>query len=239
MWILWQKSSEVYCRVALDIMSALSRNHENWQKWNICKNAHVTWRNFYRLICYIDHDTRLLWSKIGLLLEHRAPCQLHHSANDLANHFTSKVEKVRQSTSCASPPVISKRKSDTFSTLHSVTVEGAARLLTRSPAKHCPLDPVPTWLLKRAADQFAPVIAHLCNTSFPAGNLPLLQKHVLVSARLKKSTLDATDLSSYRPISQLPFASKLVERAAASCFVHHSDEHRLLPARQSAYLRYH
>ena len=78
------------------------------------------------------HDTRLLWSKIGLLLEPRAPCQLHHSANDQANHFTSKVGKVRKSKSCASPPVINKSNSDTFSTLHSVTVEEAVRLLTRS-----------------------------------------------------------------------------------------------------------
>ena len=28
-------------------------------------------------------------------------------------------------------------------------------MLTRSSAKHCPLDPVTTWLLKRAAEQFA------------------------------------------------------------------------------------
>jgi len=31
----------------------------------------------------------------------------------------------------------------------------------------------------------------------------------------------------------------LFERAAASCFVHHCDEHGLLPARQSAYRHYH
>jgi len=181
------------------------------------------------------HDTRLLWSKTGHLLDPRAPCQLHHSANDVANHFTLKVDKVRQSTSCASPPVISKRNSDT-STLHSVTVEETARLLIRSPAKHCPLDPVPTWLLKHAAEQFAPILARLCNVSFQAGNLLLSQNHALVSARLKKSTLDPADLNSYRP---LPFASKLAERAVASRFVHHCDEHGLLPARQSAYRRYH
>ena len=119
-----------------------------------------------------------------------------------------------------------------------VIVEEAARLLTRSPAKHCPLDPVPTWLLKRAAEQFVPILDRSCNASFQAGNLPLSQKHALVSARLKKSTLDPADLNSYRPISQLPFASKLVERSAASRFVHHCDEHGLLPARQSAYRRY-
>ena len=70
-------------------------------------------------------------------------------------------------------------------------------------------------------------------------SMPLSQKHAPVSARFKKSTLDPADLNSYRPISQLPFASKLVERAAASRFVHHCDEHGLLPARQSAYRRYH
>jgi len=32
--------------------------------------------------------------------------------------------------------------------------------------------------------------------------------------------MDPADLSSYRPISQLPFESKLVERAVASRFVH-------------------
>jgi len=48
-------------------------------------------------------------------------------------------------------------------------------------------------------------------------------------ARLKKSTLQPADLNSYRPISQLPFAPKLVERAVASHFVHHCDKHRLLP----------
>jgi len=117
-----------------------------------------------------------------------AQCQLHHSANDLANHFTLKVDNVRQSTFCTSPPVINKR--NTFWTLHSETVEDSTTLSTRSPAKQCPLDPVPAWLLKRAAEQFARI-------------LPLSQKHTLVNARLKKSTLDPEDLKSYRSISQL------------------------------------
>jgi len=64
-------------------------------------------------------------------------------------------------------------------------------------------------------------------------------RSLLVTARLKKSTLDPADLKFCCPISQIPFASNLVERAAASRFVHHCDEHGLLPDRQSAYRRYH
>lgn len=83
--------------------------------------------------------------------------------------------------------------------------------------------------------QFAPILATMCNATFSAGGLPTSQKHALVSARLKKPTLDPADTNSYRPISQLSFVSKLVERAVAKRFVQHCTENNLLPARQSAY----
>jgi len=65
------------------------------------------------------------------------------------------------------------------------------------------------------------------------------EKHALVTARLKKPTLDPADPNSFRPISQLSFVSKLVERAVAVRFVIHCDQNGLLPVRQSAYRRHH
>ena len=118
-----------------------------------------------------------------------------------------------------------------------LTAAEVTKLLMKAPAKHCRLDPVSTWLVKRAAAQLAPILATLCNASFQAGSLPTSQKHALVSARLKKPQLDPADTNSYRPISQLLFASKLVERAVATRFVRHCTQNRLLPARQSAYRR--
>lgn len=61
----------------------------------------------------------------------------------------------------------------------------------------------------------------------------------MVSARLKKITLDPGDLNNYRPISNLSFASKLVERSIAARFVKHCDQNHLFPVRQSAYRRHH
>jgi len=172
------------------------------------------------------------------LLEPSATTQQLHRANDLATHFTTKVNNVRQSTATATPPVIRGRVSSALSTLQPVTAAEVTKLLTKVPAKHCRLDPVPTWLVKRAAAQFAPILATLCNASFQAGSLPTSQKHALVSARLKKPQLDPADTNSYRPISQLSFASKLVERAVATRFVQHCTQNSLLPARQSAYRRH-
>jgi len=51
--------------------------------------------------------------------------------------------------------------------------------------------------------------------------------------------MDPGDLNSYRPISSLSFASKLVERSFATRFVLHSDHNHLLPVRQSAVRRHH
>jgi len=108
----------------------------------------------------------------------------------------------------------------------------------KAPAKHCRLDSMPTWFVKRAAAQFVPILATLCNASFQAGSLPTSQKHALVSARLKKPQLDPADTNSYRPILQLSFASKLVEQAVATRFVQHCTQNSQLPARQSAYRRH-
>ena len=129
-------------------------------------------------------------------------------------------------------------ESSTFDMFQPVTADEVMKLLSKAPTKHCQLDPVPTWLIKQSAKQFAPIFAAMCNASFQSRRVPPSEKHGLVAARLKKPTLDPADPNSFRPISQLSFVSKLVERAVAVRFVYHCDENGLLSAWQSAYRRY-
>ena len=79
------------------------------------------------------------------------------------------------------------------------------------------------------------IIAAICNASFVLGILPTSHKHAIVQPRLKKATLDPNDLNSYRPISNLSFLSKTIERVVAIRFNEHTDAYRLMPLRQSAY----
>jgi hypothetical protein len=79
----------------------------------------------------------------------------------------------------------------------------------------------------------------MCNACLQAGVLPCNQKHVIVRPRLKKATLDAASLNSYRPISNLSYISTVVERVAAAQFVHHAEDNHLFPANQSSYRRNH
>ena len=54
------------------------------------------------------------------------------------------------------------------------------------------------WLLQEIAVLLAPVFAIItCNTSLTTGKLPSVEKHAIVSARLKQPTLDSTDLQPF------------------------------------------
>ena len=120
-----------------------------------------------------------------------------------------------------------------------VTPEEVVAVLNKAPAKQCSLDPVPTWLVKQLSGVFAPVIANLCNTSFDQRTLPADQKRAITRPLLKKPSLDASDVNNYRPISNLSFLSKTIERLVDGRIVSFADENSLFPVYQSAYRAQH
>jgi len=75
----------------------------------------------------------------------------------------------------------------------------------------------------------------MCNASMTVRIFPDVLKHAIVQPRLKKPTLDPAELTSYRPISNLSFISKTVERVVAARFSEHMEAEHLLPSHQSAY----
>ena len=78
-----------------------------------------------------------------------------------------------------------------------------------------------------------------CNASFAQCTLPVSQKRAVTRPILKKPSLDPLDLNSYRPISNLSFVSKMVERVVDSRLVAYCDNNDLIPGYQSAYRRHH
>ena len=107
------------------------------------------------------------------------------SADDFANHFTANVDGIRAATECAPPPDIMHRAVPRLSDFYPVTTKEVLDIMNKLPPKHCDLDPVPTWLLKKAAPVMAPVIGAMCNASLSAGVLPTSQKHALVRPLLQ------------------------------------------------------
>ena len=178
----------------------------------------------------------MLWSRMQSLLHPTDSSILSHTADDFAQHFLHKVERIRASTANATVPVITDRLvPEPFTHFKPVTPCEVLAVLNRAPAKQCSLDPVPTWLVKKLGCTFAPIIANLCNSSFDQRTLPADQKRAVTRPLLKKPTLDPSDLNNFRPISNLGFLSKSAERLVDERFVAYADQNSLFPAHQSGY----
>jgi hypothetical protein len=119
------------------------------------------------------------------------------------------------------------------------TEEEVSRVITAAPSKSCELDPIPTDILKQFLPELPPFIAKMCNASLHEGMLPVSQRQAIVIPRLKKSGSDPADVQNYRPISNLSFMSKVVERLVCRQLVTYLEQNGLLPDLQSAYRRGH
>ena len=104
----------------------------------------------------------------------------------------------------------------------------------------CESDPVPTKLIKTILlDTLLPVICKIINLSLSSGNFPDLYKNALVTPLLKKISLDPECLKNFRPVSNLAFVSKLIEKVVANQFISHLKNNNLLETYQSAYKSFH
>ena len=84
------------------------------------------------------------------------------------------------------------------------------------------------------------VAAHcIVNKSLSCGVVPQCFKHALAKPLLKKANLDPNCLTNYRPVSNLPFLSKVLERIVLKQFLQHLESHSLLEPFQSAYRKCH
>ena len=142
---------------------------------------------------------------------------------------------MRSSTASAAPPVFDKPPcTSSFDQFEIVDSSMIRRLISSAAGKSCELDPVPSWVIQKFADELSPFVAALFNASISSGSFPTTQKTASITPVLKKATLDPYDLGNYRPIPNLTFLSKLLERAAYEQIVGYLDRFQLLPELQSA-----
>ena len=153
---------------------------------------------------------------------------------DFLDFLEAKVEKVRSETSGAQHPIISDVP-QCFSNLQPCSIEMLEKVIRMSPSKSCELDPIPTFILKEFLDDLLPFLHLLCNSSLTSGFLPGSQKRAIVTPALKKHGLDPDVLNNYRPISNLSYLSKILEKLVSMQFISYLNEHDLLPAHQSGF----
>ena len=75
----------------------------------------------------------------------------------------------------------------------------------------------------------------MCNQSITSGDMPISQKKALVTPRLKKPGMDVEEPASFRPVSNISFLSKIIERIVAGRLLTYMKRNNLLPQYQSGF----
>ena len=101
-----------------------------------------------------------------------------------------------------------------------------------------PLDIFPKPLLKNELDFFLPYLTFLVNLSLSSGSIDGL-KEAAVRPLLKEHGLDPNLMSHFRPISNLSFIGKLIERVVLARLQKHLDNNNLNNHRQFGYKKKH
>ena len=113
-----------------------------------------------------------------------------------------------------------------------------ARLIQKSPKKSCSLDPIPTWLLNKYKATFTLTITRIVNSSINLAFVPELLKSAAITPFIKKKNLTPV-LKNFRPVSNLKYISKLIEREIVFQLHEHLPRDNILEPMQSAYRRRH
>ena len=95
---------------------------------------------------------------------------------------------------------------------HAVSTEHVKQIIVKTPKKPRGVDLIPSPLFFDCLDKLIPVITNIINTSMTSGVAPYCSMHTFVKPLTRKPNLDCEFLKNYRPVSNLPSLSKVLER---------------------------
>ena len=119
---------------------------------------------------------------------------------------------------------------DSFTDIGEITYDSIAR---KCRITSCDLDPID---FRKVSPNFLKShFIRVINTTFATATFPESEKRGLIHPMLKSFDLDIEELSSYRPITNIPFIAKLIETAIYFQLSKYIFDNDILPATQSAY----
>lgn len=235
---LWRRSKLLSHR---DLFTEAKREH------------HVTIRQSQRqfIIDKLSESTpsskntwRLLHNLLGRHQASPKPdcASLSQLSTDFNLFFLSKPRELRRvlaqtfPEAFLTPPVLPNVVSDylTLSSFSAATVSEVRDTILNSPIKSSAADALPTTLLRKHLPTLLPVITLLMNKILSEG-MPQCWKNSLVVPLIKKSGLDHNCMNNYRPVSQLPFLSKIAERLVSRRLIIFLEQHKIMDNHQFAY----
>ena len=167
-------------------------------------------------------------------------------ASDFIKFFTNKIANIRQELDQVSqrnefsvefqPHYALNNILSSFQSVEVEMVESYVRSLNKT---YCLLDPLNISKLFSVYSHTIKFITAIVNKCFSEGCFPQSEKHALIRPLLKKPGLDVENKSNYRPVSNLSFLSKILERAMLAQLLPLLEQNNCIPDFQSAYKQHH
>ena len=226
----WMTSKLLYCKRScrqLERRWRRSRSGYDRSKYrnyrNLCNRLMTEAKSQYfsNLIDENSENPRRLWDTINNIL-HRTPASALPESNNVkslcdhfAKYFCDKIRTIRAnfSNQVNDVPSVQKPKIRTqLFNLEPASEDEVRKIIMKSASKSCDLDPIPTNILKALLDILIKPITTIINLSLESGTFPISFKEAHVTPLLKKSNLPVNNLKNYRPVSNLSFISKIIEK---------------------------
>ncbi|XP_073702519.1 uncharacterized protein [Garra rufa] len=217
-----------------------TRNLERkWRKTNL-EVFKIAWKNsmssyrwalkaakaeYIQLIEKNQNNPRFLFSTVARLTNNQTPPDLNipaqFNSNVFMNFFTDKIDNIRNTitnidttaTDTSTLVITPEEKLQCFTTIEQKELN---KLITTSKPTTCLLDPVPTKLLKELLPVAEVPLLNIVNSSLSLGHVLKPFKLAVIKPLIKKPQLDPSELANYRPISNLPFMSKILEKVVSA-----------------------
>ena len=165
------------------------------------------------------------------------------ACNDFASFFTDKISKIRQtvcnSNTVAISPVPHKTTPVNLALFHPLNYATLTDIVRNLRSTTCCLDTLPTSFFKDVFNCIASDILQIVNCSLQSGLFPMALKTAVIKPLLKKPNLDASVINNYRPISNLPFLGKIIEKVVFQQLNTFLEQNNFFDAFQSGFRAHH
>ncbi|KAL5252941.1 hypothetical protein ACHWQZ_G015637 [Mnemiopsis leidyi] len=193
------------------------------------------------------NNPRTLWQLVNKNLDRKQAKPLPDYTTNLAElssdfnaFFTEKIEHIRSKMPERHPM---KRQEEVSNSCHwynfePTNIEELKEIVDEAGIKCSPADILPLYLLRDNIEILLPLMVDLVNASLSQGSMDGVKLADIIPL-LKGDSMDPNILKNFRPVSNLTFLGKLVERVVLRRLNEHLSRNNLNCPEQSAYKKHH
>lgn len=228
-------SRHIYMNARTKVVKHIEQKKKEYYKTNIknCKsNQAKLWNLINKLIGNPDRAT-----------------PKNVTADDINNFFIDKIKTIRTELD-ATPHSLNysnivldynteNNNIEVITQFRCLTEAEVSKIVNSVNKTYCISDPFNYTKVPKIISSLIPIITNIINSCFTSGTFPNSEKMAIVTPLLKKPSLDVEDLKNLRPVSNVTFLSKCIEKAILDQLLPHLNRNESISNFQSAYRQNH